>query len=265
MNSSNKAAGNENAPKANESDWYDGHYATSGTAPSLKPLTGDALLKHLGPWYGYALPHLRSNLLPSHKILELGCGTGRLLTQLYREKIIPAENIYGLDQSLVAVDQAGAAIPAAKFSVGDIYKLNLPDEFFNTVLLMEVIEHLDHPEHALSQIFRVTAKGGLLYVSFPNYVHLPWLAVRMLAQLLNRPNWIVLQPIDKIYTVFGVKRLVEASGFTFIEGIGANYGPPLLYPLEKPWITKSLNRLGLWWMSFHPVLVFRKNSSPVNK
>ncbi len=247
-------------PQARESEWYNEHYKTSGTAPAKQILTGHTLLKHLGPWYGYALPHLRNTLTPSSRVLELGCGTGRLPTQLVREGLVTPKNVFGLDQSQVAVDQAKAAIPEATFFVGDIYNLELPKAHFDVVLLMEVIEHLEFPDPALQQIASVVGPNGLLYVSFPNYLHLPWLAVRILAEKLNRPNWIVLQPIDKIYTVGRVRKLVEKAGFVFEHGIGSNYGPPVLYPLEKPWMTNTLNKLGFWWLSFHPILVFRKRN-----
>jgi 2-polyprenyl-3-methyl-5-hydroxy-6-metoxy-1,4-benzoquinol methylase len=249
-----------NQPKAQESEWYNKHYQTSGTAPSAEPLAEPELSKHLGPWYGYALPHLRTVLTKESRLLELGCGTGRLPTQLFREGVIPAENLFGLDQSEVALEQARRAVPGAHFTVGDIYDLKFPREHFNCVMLMEVIEHLESPDVALKQIAAVIAPGGYLYISFPNFVHLPWLAVRILSEKLNRPNWIVLQPIDKIYTVWAVRKLAEAAGFTLETAIGSNYGPPVLYPLERPWMTRGLNRLGLWWTSFHPIMVFRKRA-----
>ena len=102
------------------------------------------------------------------------------------------------------------------------------------------------------------APGGRLFLSFPNFLHLPWLAVRLLSDLLHKPNWIVRQPVDRIHTIFSVIRLARRAGFRFEKGIGSNYGPPVLYPLEKEWVTNGLNALGLWWLSFHPILVFRK-------
>jgi hypothetical protein len=123
---------------------------------------------------------------------------------------------------------------------------------------METIEHLEAPMVALPKIRDVIAPGGILYVSFPNYLSLPWLPVRILSEKLNKPNWVVLQPVDKIYTTFHVKKLAAAAGFRFEKGIGSGYGPPVLYRAEKEWMTKSLNALGLWQLSFHPILKFRK-------
>lgn len=135
---------------------------------------------------------------------------------------------------------------------------NLDAEAFDACLLMETIEHLEEPDRPLANIRRILRPGGMLYVSFPNYLHVPWLLVRILAQKLDHPNWIVLQPVDKIYTVFGVAKLFHKAGFEFVKGIGANYGPPVLYPLETDGMTRLLNRFGLWRLSFHPILVFRK-------
>jgi hypothetical protein len=69
---------------------------------------------------------------------------------------------------------------------------------------------------------------------------------------------VVLQPIDKIYRVSQVMRMVEGAGFEFVQGIGSGYGPPFFYRFERDWMTKALNALGFWRLSFHPILVFRQ-------
>jgi hypothetical protein len=50
----------------------------------------------------------------------------------------------------------------------------------------------------------------------------------------------------------------ESAGFRIEQGIGSGYGPPFFYRFEKDWMTRALNALGQWRMSFHPILVFRK-------
>jgi SAM-dependent methyltransferase len=171
---------------------------------------------------------------------------------------LPECRIFGLDQSRVAVQSVQEAMPAAHLAAGDIYHLPYPEASFDVCFLMETIEHLTDPMPALREVHRVLAPGGTLYVSFPNFLNLPWLAVRILAERFNRPNWIVLQPVDKIYTVPKVKRLIAETGFVFQAGIGSNYAPPVLYKWERDWMTRGLNAVGLWWLSFHPILVFRK-------
>jgi 2-polyprenyl-3-methyl-5-hydroxy-6-metoxy-1,4-benzoquinol methylase len=123
---------------------------------------------------------------------------------------------------------------------------------------METIEHLEEPGPALAQIVSVMKSGGALLVSYPNFARPDWRIFRWLAEMLKMPHRVVLQPIDKIYRVSEVIRIVERAGFNFEQGIGSGYGPPFFYRFEKDWMTKSLNALGLWRLSFHPILVFRK-------
>ncbi len=226
--------------------WYDEHYRKEQT--------------QFAPWYRWLVPHLAGQLTANSRVVELGCGQGQLLRHLARENLVGADRIYGLEQSETAIEFVQRWLPGAHIQVGDIYRLPYPAEFFNVCFLMETIEHLAEPDSALDGIHKILAKDGLLYVSFPNFLHLPWLGVRLLSDLLNKPNWIVRQPIDIIYTAPQVVRIVRRRGFEFVKAIGSNYGPPIIYRFEKDWMTRGLNRLGLWWLSFHPILVFRKLS-----
>jgi len=231
--------------QANEAAWYDAHYQQIQTAEWVC-------------WYKFSLPYLRSILNPQTKLVELGCGQGPLLRYLAREKLLPEDHIYGMDQSRTAVDFLKSALPNAHVETGDIYHLPYTKESFDVCLLMETIEHLEEPGTALKQVIGVLKPGGTLLVSYPNFARPDWRLARWLAEAFNKPHWVVLQPIDKIYRVSQVVRIVEEAGFKLEQGIGSGYGPPKLYRWEKDWMTKLLNSFGLWRLSFHPILVFRK-------
>lgn len=230
--------------RANEAAWYDQHYQQAQES--------------LGPWYTFSLPYLAEILQPQSKVVELGCGQGLMLREIAHRKLVREENLFGLDQSPTAVDFVRRALPEAHAAVGDIYNLEFEKNFFDVCLLMETIEHLEEPEPALKQIFSVIAPGGRLLVSYPNFPRPDWRVFRMIAEALNKPHWVVLQPIDKIYRVSHVVRIVESVGFNFELGIGSGYGPPYFYRWEAAWMTRALNSLGLWRLSFHPILVFQK-------
>lgn len=240
------------SPEKKAALWYDDYYQKTAT--------------DLGPWNEFLLPELAAVLQPQHKLIELGCGQGHVLRYIAETGLLPAKNICGMDQSLVAVDFVRAHIPAAHCFVGDLHKLDLPDASFDFCLLMETIEHLTDPLPVLQKINRLLSPAGVLYLSFPNYLHLPWYLVRILAEKFDKPNWINLQPVDKIYTVFTVKKYLQTAGFEWEKSIGTTYCPPmswaLLRRLERPWITRLFNRLGLWRISFHPIMKFRKIAAP---
>lgn len=230
-----------------DQDWYDEFYKQEQYAMPF--------------WYRFLAPELRQTLTPATQLVELGCGQAHILRMLAGAGLLPEENITAIDQSRAAVEFAARRLPKANISVGDLYDLSsMAAGSFDICLLMETIEHLENPEGPIGNIRRILKPGGRLYVSFPNYLHLPWLITRILAEKLNRPNWVVLQPVDKIYSVFGVIRMFRRAGFELVKGIGTNYGPPLLDRLETDAITRSLNRLGLWRFSFHPILLFSKPS-----
>jgi SAM-dependent methyltransferase len=175
-----------------------------------------------------------------------------------REKLLPEENIYGMDQSRTAVDFLKRALPKAHIDTGDIYRLPYAKDSFDVCLLMETIEHLEEPVTALKQILSVLKPGATLLMSYPNFARPDWRLFRWFAEAMSKPQWVVLQPIDKIYRVSQVVRTGEAGGFKFQQGIGSGYGPPFFYRFETDRMTRGLNALGLWRMSFHPILVFRK-------
>ena len=160
--------------QANEAEWYDKFYRQ--------------IQEKLGSWHRFSIPYLKSVLTPQSKLVELGCGQGHLLRYLAHEKLLPEENLYGMDQSLTAVDFVKQFIPKANLSTGDIYQLQYPKDFFDICLLLETIEHFEDPAPAMDQVFSVMAPGGLLLVSFPNYLSLPWFPFRLLCEWINKPE-----------------------------------------------------------------------------
>jgi len=209
-------------------------------------------------WYSFMLPELIKKLKNDSKILELGCGQSKGLRYLVSHSYIKQENIYGIDQSDVAIEFLKKKLPKANLEQGDIYSLKFKDETFDYVLMMEVIEHLEDPFKALKEVKRVLKPSGELIISFPNYLNFPWFVVRLLAEKLNKPNWIVLQPVDKIYTITNIINFCQKNGLKYKKCIGSNYFPPLLWRYENKFITKVFNKLHLHHLSFHPILFFRK-------
>jgi 2-polyprenyl-3-methyl-5-hydroxy-6-metoxy-1,4-benzoquinol methylase len=96
------------------------------------------------------------------RVLEVGCGEGRLSQHLC-ERLQPQE-FDACDLSLERLDSGRSA--RVRFRAGSVYELPYPSSAFDLVVCCEVLEHLERPGHALSELGRVTRRWIL--VSTPN-------------------------------------------------------------------------------------------------
>lgn len=210
-------------------------------------------------WYDMLMYDLRASVRPADKVLEVGCGQSVALRGLVREKLVPEKNIYGIDQSKKATAELKRMLPQAHIEPGDIYRLPFREAHFDIVLMMEVIEHLQGPSVALKEIKRVLKPGGLVYISFPNFSVFPWNIVRFISDRAKLSGIINKQPIDNIYTIDEVKRIVEKEKFKCLTITGVTYLTALFTPLESLGeyaFTKMLNSFRLSGRSLHPLMKF---------
>ncbi len=90
------------------------------------------------------------------KILDVGCGDGRLLSNLYN---LGYKNLLGIDPFLK--EESNNYFPLLKKSIFDI------EEKFDVIILYHVFEHIDQPERALVQLKKLLNKRGTLIIAIP--------------------------------------------------------------------------------------------------
>lgn len=90
------------------------------------------------------------------KILDIGAGDG-LITYLI--------NAEGIDDNEIAVKLAKEK--GVNVNLGDAYKLNYNDDSFDSILMGDVIEHLEHPDIAINEVKRVLKPNGFFYIVTP--------------------------------------------------------------------------------------------------
>lgn len=130
--------------------------------------------------------------LPPGLVLDVGCASR------WVERILPGGCHYvGLDSQVT-----GKALYDARPDVyADASRLPLSDGSVDTVMLLEVVEHLPRPGDALAEAARVLKAGGRLILTMP-----------FLYPVHDAPH------DYQRYTEHGLVREIEAAGFRVGEG-----------------------------------------------
>jgi SAM-dependent methyltransferase len=102
--------------------------------------------------------------LPSRsRVLDLGCAFG-----FGTHMLIPHYAAFGHDLDAGYITSARASYPQATFTVGPASRVPYPDAYFDAVLLLDVLEHVQDERAVVGEILRVLRPGGRLIISVPN-------------------------------------------------------------------------------------------------
>lgn len=101
----------------------------------------------------------------SFNILDVGCGGGQLLESFTK---IPHIEIYGVDASAKACKIAMRRGYKAYICNVEKEKLPFDDDFFDIIVINDVLEHLIDPDNLLREAHRVLKGEGVLVISVPN-------------------------------------------------------------------------------------------------
>jgi len=196
------------------------------------------------------------------RVLDVGCNHGSVeaLFQVQFPEQVSTTTIEGIDISADAVEHAkGLNLANCNFQSYDGDTLPFPDDSFDAVVMIEVIEHVVDKERLFREINRVLKPGGKLLVTTPNPECWPlrfeawWFSVAR--RILGRP------PLEKdeYLSHAGLLSVFDATGFVpapnrsiysqprlFFHIRGWSFLPPLpprlLYHYHKFCLTR-MNRL----------------------
>ena len=126
-----------------------------------------------------------------NKVLDFGCGNGRLL-ELFADKNI---DYFGTDVSAKLIDLAQQKYASAHFAKTNTSQTSLAftNEFFNTVYSIAVFHHFPsqkYREEVAKELYRVTKKDGHIIITVWNL----W-QKRYIKNIVN--NW-----LEKLYFIF---------------------------------------------------------------
>lgn len=205
---------------------------------------------------------LRSYFPKACLLLELGCGTGFVLSGL--QKAFPSLRLYGSELFPEGLDFAGQRLSQITLFQMDARIIPFEDEF-DVIGAFDVLEHVEEDEAVLSQMYRAVRPGGGILLTVPQH-RLLWSVVD--EQAYHKRRYSRRELVSK----------VEQAGFHLIRTTSFVF--PLLplmivsrmkqqilqhnfKPLAEMDINKKLNRLLEKILNFERIAIERGISFPV--
>lgn len=151
--------------------------------------------------------------------LDVGCGAGQLVAACRARGL----DAHGADVSREQVRSA-AGRAAGRVVQADGLSVPFASESFAVVTGLGYLEYLPDPAAGLAELARVVAPGGLVVVSMPNALRLPYLVdpVRVV-QGRRRPAH---QGYPRRYTSRSrLRRLLTTAGLLPVAAVGHGHGP----------------------------------------
>ena len=98
-----------------------------------------------------------------NRLLDVGCDRAALTNEFTRK----AKHVYGIDNNSEAIAQ-GKRYKKINLFVAKGEKIPFKNEFFDVVVMGDVLEHVIDEQKTLNEVYRVMKKGGTLVVSVPH-------------------------------------------------------------------------------------------------
>lgn len=143
-------------------------------------------------------------------LLDVGCGTGRLMADLS-----DCAKCIGVDASLRAVQLAEAKNLIAK--LGTATKLPFPNQSFDFVVMSDVLEHIDDDTLALNEVFRVLNSTGHVIITVPAHPLLYGTHDRALSHVRRYDKLELKKLINQ--AGFGIKKLTPTNMLLLLPAI----------------------------------------------
>ncbi len=146
------------------------------------------------------------------KLLDLGCGDGRLVPFW---QAITGADAYGLELSPKAVDTAQQLYPGIKYTEGNAIQTTYPASNFDIIICQEVMEHIEQQNALIKECARITKTYGWLVLTTPNKFYFDNrkggnYSNQPVEKLVNKED--LIQLLTPYYDVQSYETLIYAKG-----------------------------------------------------
>lgn len=164
-------------------DFYGKEYFDAKKSPLLESGYGDAYGDNPDFW---EVARLARELLQAERALEVGCAKGFLVLALLRA----GTEAWGIDISEYAVNASPPEV-RDRLRVSDVLEADFPEDYFDLVLALEVLEHIPPREvpRVVDMLRRFTSR--YLWATIPSYGDNPygldgWLEGKIIPRRIGR-------------------------------------------------------------------------------
>jgi SAM-dependent methyltransferase len=143
------------------------YYSFTQEIPKLKPLP---LIKRLVKDFGMKKKYRKNEndllkwfkplkVMPSNKILDIGCGSGRLICELFNTGF---QNVHGVDKFISGEFDYGYGVKVFHKDLSELKKEN-----YDLLMMHHVFEHMYKPLEELKKSHALLKKNGHLIIRIP--------------------------------------------------------------------------------------------------
>ena len=165
---------------------------------------------------------------PGLRVLDVGCGEGVLGRRLKNL----GQRVHGVELSPAAAALAAEVLDDV--IVGDAEKigLNFAEEFFDTIILGDVLEHFYDPWGFMARMRRLLKPQGRIIASIPNLQYFPIVLNLLCGKFEYRQHGVLDISHIRFFTAREVEKMFKGAGFRITN-------TPAVYPYRHPLTRKT--------------------------
>jgi len=183
--------------------------------------------------------------LPRGDLLDLGGGGDAKVSKHFLER----------NKSVTCVDKELPTIPNVRGIQADLdqpWSQALPDQKYEVVLALDVIEHLSCPEKGMKELYDRMSAQGVLVASTGNIAFFITRVMLFLGAFNYGKKGLLDLTHKRLFTINSFKRMIEQSGFEVIEM--KSFGIPLTDVVGKSSLLEVLEKISFYLSRMWPGL-----------
>ena len=185
---------------------YDHAYYYTDEAEIYKPPDNQNFFKRINELSKHYITDIKPLVNPGDRSLEIGCDDGAFL------KVMESHGLQALGIELNPRVAKYAVSKGLKVINEPLNEKHFSNKYFNLIVMIHTLEHIQNAEQTLKIIFQVLKPGGYLFVVVPNYGSHVNRAIR-------RGAWYGFIPGQHIwhFTKKTLKSTIELCGFKEVD------------------------------------------------